>query len=224
MNATTVETALDYGVYSYAEAARLLGVTRQRLARWADGYFYPRREGEGFSTPVLHAREHCRGVLTFPELIELFFVREFVALGVSLQRIRKTAEALAREVGEFPFSCKQVLVSGRELLVREADGLLKRPDIGQLVADFAEQLAQRIEFEGDLATRYYPLGYEQCIYLDRRIRGGEPVVSERAIPTRVIYALWRREKDLRSVAEYFEVPETIVSAAVRYESEWRLSA
>ena len=91
---------LEDGVYSYAEAARLLGITRQRLARWVDGYFYPRRAGEGFSAPVLHAPAHRRGVLTFPELMELFFVREFVALGVSLQHIRKTAEALAREVGE----------------------------------------------------------------------------------------------------------------------------
>jgi uncharacterized protein (DUF433 family) len=219
-----VVPGLEYGIYSYAEAARLLGVTRQRLARWADGYFYSRRAGEAFSAPVLHAREHRRGVLTFPELIELFFVREFVALGVSLQHIRKTAEALSREVGEFPFSCKQVLVEGRKLLVREAKGLLKRPDIGQLVADFAEQFAQQIEFDGDLATRYYPLGYERQIYLDRRIRGGEPVVSERAIPTRVIYALWQREKDLHSVADYFKVPESVVSAAVRYEGEWRLSA
>ena len=164
----TTEQVLEEGVYSYAEAARLLGV--------------------------------------------------------SLQHIRKTAEALAREVGEFPFSRKQVLVDGRTLLVREAEGVLKRPDIGQLAADFAEQFAQQIEFEGDLATRYYPPGYERRIYLDRRIRGGEPVVSERAIPTRVIYALWQREKDLQSVADYFEAPESVVSAAIRYEGEWRLSA
>jgi hypothetical protein len=53
-----VVSGLEDGVYSYAEAARLLGVSRQRLARWADGYFYPRRTGEGFSAPVLHAHEH----------------------------------------------------------------------------------------------------------------------------------------------------------------------
>jgi len=35
-----VVPGLEYGIYSYAEAARLLGVTRQRLVRWADGYFY----------------------------------------------------------------------------------------------------------------------------------------------------------------------------------------
>lgn len=217
---------LEYGVYSYAEAARLLGITPQRLARWADGYFYARREGQGYSAPVLRAGDHRKGVLTFPELIELFFVRAFVALGVPLPHIRKTADALTREVGELPFSRKRLLVEGRRLLVREVDGVLKRPDIGQLVADFAEQFAQQIEFDGDLATRYYPLGYNQQVYLDRRIRGGEPVVAveDRAIPTRLIFALWQREKNPESVADYFEIPMSAVSAAIRYESEWRLSA
>lgn len=136
--------------------------------------------------------------------------------------MRKTADALAREVGEFPFSRKQLLVDGRTLLVREAQGLLKRPDIGQLAADFAEQFAQHIEFNGDLAVRYYPHGYARQVYLDRRIRGGEPLITERAIPTRVIYALWQREKNLESVADYFEIPASAVSTAIRYEGEWRL--
>ncbi|CUU36870.1 MAG: hypothetical protein K6U12_02100 [Armatimonadetes bacterium] len=217
---------LEYGVYSYAEAARLLGITPQRLKRWADGYFYERRDGQRYSAPVLRAHAHREGVLTFPELIELFFVREFVALGVPLPHIRKTADALEHEVGEFPFSRRQVLVEGRRLLVREAEGLLKRPDIGQLVADFAEQFAQHIEFDGDLATRYYPQGYNRQVFLDRRIRGGEPVVAVngRAIPTRIIFALWQREKNPESVADYFEIPLSAVSAAIRYEGEWRLSA
>jgi hypothetical protein len=189
-----VVPGLEYGILFVCGGGAVAG--RLAGSGWRVGQMatFTRVVQAKLSPHLCCTRAHRRGVLTFPELIELFFVREFVALGVSLQHIRKTAEALSREVGEFPFSCKQVLVEGRKLLVREAKGLLKRPDIGQLVADFAEQFAQQIEFDGDLATRYYPPGYERQIYLDRRIRGGEPVVSERAIPTRVIYALWQREK------------------------------
>lgn len=219
-----VSPGLYYGVYSYAEAGRILGVSPRRVARWVDGYFFPRKEGVGYSEPVLQAQAHQRGVLTFPELVELMFVREFTALGVPLPHIRATAQALAKEVGDYPFTRKQVLVSGRELLVREAEQVLRRPDIGQLVADFAETLVKQVEIEGDTVRRYYPSQFERLIYLDRAIRGGEPVVSERAIPTRVIYNLWARERDLERVAEYFELPLEAVSAAIRYEGEWRLSA
>jgi len=219
-----MQPGIHYGVYSYPEAARILGVSARRVARWADGYLFPLREGYGRSEPVLQARGHRRGVLTFPELIELMFVRDFVALGVSLQHIRATAQALAQEVGDYPFTRKQVLVGGRTLLVRETEHILRRPDIGQLVADFAETLVKQVEIENDIVRRYYPPQFNRLVYLDRAIRGGEPVVSERAVPTRIIYNLWERERDLERVADYFELPLDVVSAAIRYEGEWRLSA
>lgn len=152
------------------------------------------------------------------------FVREFVALGVSLQHIRTTAQALAQEVGDYPFTRKQVLVGGRILLVRETKHILRRPDIGQLVADFAETLVKQVEIENDQVRRYHPPEFEKVIYLDRYIRGGEPVVSEYAIPTRVLYALWQQEKDTERVADYFNISVELVFKPIRYEGEWRISA
>ncbi len=137
-----VRPGLMYGVYSYQEAGRILKVSAQRVARWADGYSYPLRSGWGESTPVLQSDAHTKGVLSFPELMELFFVREFVALGVSLQHIRKTAEALAQEHSPFPFTRLSIIVNGRELLIRETDEILRRPDIGQIVFSFAKEFAK----------------------------------------------------------------------------------
>lgn len=217
---------LEYGVYSYREAARLLQVSSRRVARWADGYLFQVKYGWRFSAPVLQSPEHLQGVLSFPEVIELFFVREYCGLGVRLQHIRATAEALAKEVGPFPFTKRQLLVAGRELLVRQSEQILRRADIGQLVADFAESLARHVEIDAEEVSRYYPPSFEREVVLDRRIRAGEPVVAEAgyAIPTRVIYALWEAEKNVDSVADYFNIPPQKVSVAVRYESEWRLVA
>jgi|YNPMSStandDraft_1061717.scaffolds.fasta_scaffold46616_3 hypothetical protein len=224
--ATPIRPGLRYGVYSYREAARLLNVSSQRVARWADGYLFRVKYGYRFSAPVLQSEAHCQGVLSFPELMELFFVREFAGLGVYLQHIRATAEALAQEVGAFPFTKKRLLVSGRELIVRTSESLLYRPDIGQLVADFAESLVHYVELDTEEVFRYYPPTFEREVFLDRQIRGGEPVVwaVEYAIPTRLIYDLWLKEQDPERVAEYFDIPPDKVSVAVRYESEWRLVA
>lgn len=215
---------LDGGVYSYREAARLLSITPRRLARWADGYSYPLRRGWGWSSPVLVSPSHEKGALSFRELMELFFVREFVRFGVRLGHVRQTAEALAREVGPFPFTRKRLLVSGRELLVRETEHILRRPDIGQLVADFAEDFVQHVEIDREQVVRYYPPEYGRQIFLDPRFRGGEPVIAPRAIPTRVVYALWRQEGDVRRVAEYFEIDEQSVKVAIRYEDSLRDAA
>ncbi len=212
------------GVYTYQEAARLLNVTVSRVSRWADGYVYPLRYGTRSSRPILQAREHKPRVLSFNELMELFFVREFLAFGVSVPHIRNTAEALANVVGEFPFTKRKVLVNGRELLVRYTDEILQRPDIGQLVAGFAEEFCKQVEIADDVISRYYPQGFERQILLAKGLRGGEPVVSSSGIPTRIIYALWEQEKDVDTVAEYYDVTSAEVSSALRYEGEWRLAA
>lgn len=218
-----ITPGLFNGVYSYLEAARLLGVSSGRVKRWADGYTFARKNDVGVSPPILQT-DRTTGVLSFPELWELMFVKEYAALGVSIPRIRETAQALSEVVGEYPFSSGQVMVSGRELLVESAAGVLQRPDVGQFVADFALSLAKHIEIRGDRVSRYNPPEFEGLIYLDRERRGGEPVVSDRAIATRVIHALWMKEQSVASVSEYFELSPELVSAAVRYEGQWRLAA
>lgn len=92
------QPGLIYGVYSYPEAARLLGVPSRRVARWADGYSFQLKYGRSRSGPVLQTPRNA-GVLCFQELMELFFVREYLALGVKLPHIRATAEALAKATG-----------------------------------------------------------------------------------------------------------------------------
>ncbi len=223
MQASGEQPGLFQGVYSYPEAARLLGVPSKRVARWADGYSFEIKYGRGRSAPVLQT-ERYPGVLCFRELMELFFVREYIALGVKLPHIRSTAEALAEQVGPYPFSASGVLVSGRDLLVRTAEGQLQRPDIGQLVADFADGFATSVDIREDRARRYRPQCFDDKIYLDSEIRGGEAVVTDFAIPTRVVYDLWEKERDLSVVAGYHDIELEDVSIAVRYEGQWRQAA
>jgi uncharacterized protein (DUF433 family) len=226
MTTLTVEIyppGLYGGVYSYQEAARLLGVTAQRVMRWADGYTFPRKGGLGESGPILQTERH-KGVVSYQELFELFFVREYAALKVPLPHIRATAEVLSRQFGAYPFSTVDLIVSGRELLVKSAVAVLHRADVGQIVADFALGLAKDVEFRDRIASKYFPPGFERAIYLDREIRSGEPVITQHAIPTRAIFSLWERERNLEAVADYHDITVSEVSAAVRYEGQWRLAA
>jgi hypothetical protein len=223
-NGTTLAPGLAHGVYSYREAAGLLRVTTQRVTRWSDGYVFRLKRGYGQSAPILQTKRE-KGVLSFYELMELFFVREYVALKVSLQHIRDTAEALAETCGPYPFSRAELIVSGRELIVQKSEAILHRADVGQIVADFALTFSAEVSFRKNVASRYFPFGHAQpSVYLDREIHAGEPVVTDYAVPTRAVFALWEREQDLVRVAEYHDIEVEEAARAVRYESEWRLAA
>jgi uncharacterized protein (DUF433 family) len=223
MGFSSYSPGLFHGVYSYQQAARLLSVSTQRVARWADGYVFQLKSGRGVSGPVLQSERH-KGVLSFRELFELFFVREYVAMKVALPHIRATAEVLGKDFGPYPFSRAELIVNGRELLIKSAENTLHRPDIGQMVADYAASFVKEVEFRDHLAAKYWPPGFAREIYLDQEIRAGEAVVTEHAIPTRVIYSLWEREQNLDAVADYHDIDVSAVSLAVRYEGQWRLAA
>jgi len=214
---------LFYGAYSYREAARLLGVSSQRVVRWADGYSYKLKYAVGRSKPVLQTNR-ISGVLTFGELIELMFVKEYVGFGVALQQVRQTAERLSDELGPYPFSRANLFVQGRILLNEYAEGILMRPDIGQLMVDYADGLRKRVELQEEWIGRYIPPDFQGCIYLDRQIRAGEPVIKEFAIPTRTIFNLWEMERDIEAVMDYHDISKESVLMAIRYEAQWRQAA
>jgi uncharacterized protein (DUF433 family) len=214
---------LFHGAYSYKEAARLLNVSAQRVARWADGYSFEVKYGVNSSGPILQTRRN-KGAISFLEFFELLFVKEYVALSVPLPHIRSTAEALSRELGDYPFSKARLLVGGRQLLIHHSNDILQRPDIGQLIADFADALNKQVVIRGEDAARYNPEGFDGNIYLDKDIHGGEAVIEEFAIPTRSIFSLWQKERSIESVADYHEISTTSVSQAIRYEGQWRLAA
>ncbi|RYG44328.1 hypothetical protein EON79_15120, partial [bacterium] len=111
----TLAPGLEHGVYSYGEAAAVVGVSRERLRRWADGYTDKRKHDLGVKEAVLQS-ERRKGVLNFYELIELFFVREYVNLAVPLEQVRQTAKRLAERIGPYPFASAELVVAGRELL------------------------------------------------------------------------------------------------------------
>ena len=213
---------LQHGVYSYGEAAAVVGVSRARLARWADGYTIRRKYDTGTKDAVLQS-ERRQGVLNFYELIELFFVREYVNLSVPLEAVRRTAKRLAEEVGPYPFASSDLVVAGRELL-RKGDGELVNSATQQVVFAYAQELSEDLTFIKKLAKRYEPPAYHGKLYLDAGIKGGQPVVSAFAVPTRSVYGLWKVEGDLDLVADHYDISPEEASAAVRFEAECRKAA
>lgn len=213
---------LEHGVYSYGEAAAVVGVSRERLRRWADGYTYRRTHDVGAKEAVLQT-DRTKGVLNFYELIELFFVREYVNLSVPLEAVRQTAKRLAKELGPYPFANADLVVAGRDLLHRGDDSLV---NLGtqQVVFAFAQDFASDLTFLKKLARRYSPPAYHGKLYLDAGISGGQPVVSEFAVPTRAVYGLWKVEQNVELVADHYDISAEEVSAAVRFEAECRKAA
>jgi tetratricopeptide (TPR) repeat protein len=121
--------------YSARDVAQILGLQESRVRYWAQ---------TGFVGPS--AREGGRAVYTFPDLVSVKAAKELLDRGVSVQRARKSLEALRAQLPalEQPLARLRVLGDG-ERVVCAGDAAPFEPLSGQLLMDFAvDELQARV--------------------------------------------------------------------------------
>lgn len=218
------------GIYSYPEAARLAGVQAAELRRWLRGYTSGKGE-HGHSQPPLWTSELVdTGIdgLSFHDLLEVRFVKQFRKLEISLQAIR-VAAANAREIlgSPYPFTCKGFQTDGKSIFadaMRETGetellDLLKRQYVFDKIV--RPSLYAGIEFGADeRAARWYPMERSKSVVLDPDLAFGKPVVTDVGLRTDILHDAWVAEdKDKQRVARLYGVSVSAVETAIRFEQQ-----
>lgn len=223
------------GIYARPDAARLLGMTPDRLRRWVGGYTYwLRNERSGRSQrrrpPVIHTDiPAIDGAvsISFLELMELRVVKAIVDRGVSLQHVRKAASLACRKFDtEHPFASSRVFTDGKHIFSAisdepDAPNVVKwrESEIDQITSGrIFERFLKEIEFDAHtaLAHRWWPLGKNTPIVLDPQVGFGAPVIEGTAVRTVTIARLARRET-VAKAAVAFELESRQAKAAVDFE-------
>lgn len=227
---------LGTGIYTPAEAARLLRERPRTVHRWAFGYARNRGSGRVVHPPLIRTelpRIEGEPALTFVELVELLYIRAFEKAGLTWPVIRTAAEPAAQLLGtEHPFALRQLYVDPRSVYaaIGEEDGsesLVQLAGHGQhAMAALIKPYLEQLEFDGnDVANRWWPRGKPGGVVIDPRHAFGAPVVEAVGIRAGVLSDAYagEREKALERVAWVYEVTPRDVQAALDFRS-WLQSA
>ena len=217
------------GLYSIPDAARIIGLKPAILRRWVSEYTYTSHGVTYRHRPVVPPRlSGTKGVLTFLELIKLLFVKQFRVEGVSMQVMRKAAQAAARKFDTpYPFAVRHFDTDGRsifETLKAQPDGEAIVEDLarGQYVFDIVVRpFFRKLDYsDAGIALKFWPLDREGRVVLDPEREVGAPIDDETGVPTRALFDAVRADggQSCETVATWFEAPLPAVEAVVRYES------
>jgi uncharacterized protein (DUF433 family) len=223
------------GIYPLHQAARLVGAEPRALRRWVQGYSRTYK-GEPVRSPPLWTTQLMdedlpEDVIGFRDLLELRMVSAFVRHGVDLKVIRATLEAASEDFGQnYPLTNQQFLTDGKRIFLQ---AIKKTSDEALLIDVLRKQfvfsdiikpsLYEGIEYSGDGAIRWFPLGVRKTIVLDPAMQFGTPVVTGTGVPTDTIYASYLAEgRDKDMVARVFDLTPRMVTDAVEFEE--RLAA
>jgi len=220
----------DRAAYSPAEVGRLVDLTPNRVRRWLKGYAYRYDTTTHFQRPVIHRTTDAEvGYASFLELVDLLFVKRFLAHGLSLQKVRKALDEASRILDTDHFARRSFFTDGSNiyLQVKEvADSLLELLSGGQwVIAPIIQELAAQIDFDSPtgLARRWYPMGQAGLVVLDPLISFGRPTVVGRGIATANVYDFFLAEnRRMERACSWFSLELQEVRAAVQFEE--RLAA
>jgi uncharacterized protein (DUF433 family) len=226
-NVTTIQpTLLGVGLYTTRDAAVLTGVPSPRVRRWMARYTHGRQDAPGRSGPLWTPQSPRTGqdiALGFRDLMELRFVARFLAVGISLQSIRR-ALAIGREVvgDERPFSTARFRTDGRQIFLqvsREAEEPTLIDIVNRQYAfhRMIEPSFRDIDFGDGVPERWWPMSHRSQVVLDPLRNFGQPMVADQGVPTRAIADAVAVEGSAAKVAKLFELPPTAVRDALAFE-------
>ncbi|MBC6442568.1 MAG: hypothetical protein GDA53_05470 [Rhodobacteraceae bacterium] len=224
-------TILGKGVYTPAEAARLVRTTARQVLCWTSG--------SGRSAPLWRA--HYRFLaddvkdVSFLDLVELRVVVAMRRAGVALQSIRYALSFAQDRLGiERPLASHAFKVEGTELLIEAAGragaflesagcagGLvsLSKGSAGQSVfRGIIDQSLKDLEYDDNLAARWRPRGFRDVI-IDPGRRFGAPILDEFGLSTGIIFKEYRAFRDIGYLASIYEIPARVLRAGIDFEAD-----
>jgi uncharacterized protein (DUF433 family) len=217
----TIAELVTSPLYNYAEAEHLARVPRGTAKRWLRGYRYALGELQVSRPPVTPGREDA-GAVTFTDLIELIVIGRLKELRFSLPQIRRIVQNCQAILGvPHPLSSLRFKTGGMEFFVDQGDTLIEvgRRRGQQAWNDVLAPFLQELEYAGDLAHRWWPLGREGGVMVDPDYGFGLPVVADAGVRTEIIAEQFQAGQPIARIAEWFNLTSEKVEQAVRFESQ-----
>lgn len=223
------------GLYTPAEAGRLLGIAPRKIARWLRGHSV----GNKAYPPLWQSEvtlDDGHLYLGFRDLMEARVADKFIDMGLSAQKIR-AAIAKARIIlnEDHPLSTARFRTDGRSIFLHIADETTEECEREHLLNLFAGQYEFQQVIEPLLKTidlddrgrpaRWWPDGRNNPILVDPGRAFGQPIDAESSVPTAILAMAGQRD-GVEQAARDYEVSIAAVQRALAFEAalEQRIAA
>ena len=210
-------------LYTISEAAHLAHVSSPTVRRWLFGYKPDRRQP---SRPaVFGAKEAASPYVSFLQLVEIVIAADFRTVGhVTLEVVRQAHQNARRQWGlEYPFAHMKLESLGGHIVQwmrsgGEPSSVAHAIDVpGQIgLPGLVEERIHSLDYELDLAARWYPVGKDIPIVVDPRFSTGLPTLRDRGVTVGAIYRRWKADQTINFIADDLQVESSLIERALQY--------
>ena len=209
-------------MYSFSEAAHLANVSTTTVKNWLFGYVSRGKEVR----PLF--RSETNTMVSFLQMIEIMVAGRFRKSASGARAIPFRTVQLAHEHArnrwdlEYPFAHLKLEAIGGHIVhfIKEGDSVdsfqsLDTPELWTLPGLLEETISQ-IEYDQDLAARWYPVGKNVPIVVDPRHSAGLPVIRGRGVTVQAIRNRFKAGLRIEFIAKDFDMDTDTVETALQY--------
>jgi len=211
--------ALGHGIYTFSEAARLVGLRTQRVREWF-------RSRPSLKSVFQGDYEAVEGdiAISFHDLVDVFVAGQLREHGVPLQTLRKVYAKLQQAFDVHHAFCRKELLSdGKKVFYTGLDSAGREEIVEVLTRqrvfpNVIKPFLKSIDYAEatNLARRWR---IDDAVVVDPEICFGKPVVESAGISTAILAAAYEtNDRDAELVADWYNIHPDQVLAAVHFES------
>ncbi|NHT76076.1 hypothetical protein G8E10_10050 [Rhizobiaceae bacterium CRRU44] len=229
-----MENLIGVGLYTPAEAGRLLRVSPTKISRWLLGHVVKGVVYRPLWDPSVHFGDE-RLYLGFKDLMEARVADVLIREGVSAIKVRSAIKIAKEELGkDHPLSSNRFRTDGREIFL----SIISTDEEGQKSERLLNLFRKQYEFQsvidpilktvdftenGD-PKLWWPSGRKSKVVVDPARSFGQPIDSVSSVPTAVLAAAGRQEGTAVAALSY-AVERSSVKRAIEFESAlWQRDA
>ena len=212
------------GLYTPAEAGRLINVAPAKLSRWLCGHMAQGAWYDPLWKPQIDLGD-AKTYLSFRDLLEARIASLFIKKGLSPQKVRSAIKLAGEVVGDRPLSTTWLRTDGRSVFLKvlqEDGGEPKIIDLFKKQYAFSavvEPSLKDVEFEGVVPKVWWPRGRKLGVLVDPLRAFGQPIERETSIPAEVLANAAAGAGSPEGAARAWRVPVQAVRRAVRFQQE-----
>lgn len=216
---------LGSGIYTIPDIGLILGIPLYKIRRYLKKYW-----DQGIGKTLFNDRysweveKSNKKVVNFYVLIEFYIFFELQKKGVSTKKIVKAREDLAKVLKTpYPFANRNILTDGNKIWVRlfeNKDEYVMNADLTEQtnIIEIIESFAEKIEFNGDVAQKIFPLGKEHNVTVSPHNQFGQPVIKDSNIVTDTIYLMYESGEKREIISELYNISAAQINDVICFHT------
>lgn len=210
-------TKLGQGIYTAADASRILKIPYPKAKYWFKNYARSRFNDSDF---LYHFEVRDLTVVNFFALIEMYVFYTLKEKGITTSRILSAHNVMKDFLKTpYPFAKQDIYINNRSLLFGDEKRELITADkrLQTVIIRVLKPFVSKVQFNDDrLAHKYYPLGKEKTIVVNPENQFGQPVIEGTNILPETILNLSKGGESMTSIAKLYGINVKQVKHAIEF--------